>query len=767
MQPEQTIPADRDLADATRETVMRYHLSWKHRDIDAVMALYHPEVEYNDFFQNRRMRLADLREYVEATMPKGPDESLEHTDRIRFDGDTAFIQYRLRVTLSGRLASFRASEAITVRDGLIWRINEYASLVHESGGGAQAGGDGRPPASRLGLSAKQLSLLARDLEHYFQQAQPYLDPDLDLTQVANATGYTRNQISYLLNQVLGLSFYQYVNQTRLQHLLGQLSGELPGRVDELAFAAGFNSLSAFYRCFRQHTGQSPREYLKRLSSRRGDFPADPRARQAHGIFLLSPHSPFPLAMEPSMSAWRHLSLWMNQLDDPLEARPSLEESLEVDVAIVGAGYTGLWTAYYLKRRAPQLRVAIVEAETAGFGASGRNGGWLMGNLLGEDGLLAGLPPERRRAGYDLLHGIPDEVARVLQEEGIDCDYRKGGVLYCAARYPEQERRLRAYLHDLYAEGLDESDYRWLTPQELDQQLRIPGSYGAIHSPHCATIQPARLARGLARAVERLGVRLFEKSRVLHWQRGLLRTERGELRAEWIVPAVEGYAASLPPLGHYQLPVQSLLVATEPLPSSVWAEIGLERGQAFSEFSRQVTYGQRTADDRLAFGARGGYRFGGKLRSDFSLDDEEVGLRRYLFGELFPLLKDARISHTWGGNLGMARRFRPHMLLDRASGIALSGGYGGEGVGASNLGGRTLAALILGEDSELLRQPWVLGERPLDSLARWEPEPCRWLGYNAIIRSFVHEDRVLADPHSAPWRRSLAQTLAAGMESLMR
>ena len=97
-----------------------------------------------------------------------------------------------------------------------------------------------------------------------------------------------------------------------------------------------------------------------------------------------------------MSAWRHLSLWMNQLDDPLEARPSLEESLEVDVAIVGAGYTGLWTAYYLKRRAPQLRVAIVEAETAGFGASGRNGGWLMGNLLGEDGLLAGLPPERRR-----------------------------------------------------------------------------------------------------------------------------------------------------------------------------------------------------------------------------------------------------------------------------------------------------------------------------------------------------------------------------------
>ncbi len=767
MQPEQSIPADRDLADATRETVMRYHLSWKHRDIDAVMALYHPEVEYNDFFQNRRMRLADLREYVEATMPKGPDESLEHTDRIRFDGDTAFIQYRLRVTLSGRLASFRASEAITVRDGLIWRISEYASLVHESGGGAQAGGDGRPPASRLGLSAKQLSLLARDLEHYFQQAQPYLDPDLDLTQVANATGYTA-QPDFLPAQPGARPELLPVRQpdppatpARPAFRRAARTGRRTGLRRRLQFAVGLLPLlPPAHRPVSARIPEAPVVAPLR-------FPSGPaRTTGAQHLPTLAAF-PFPLAMEPSMSAWRHLSLWMNQLDDPLEARPSLEESLEVDVAIVGAGYTGLWTAYYLKRRAPQLRVAIVEAETAGFGASGRNGGWLMGNLLGEDGLLAGLPPERRRAGYDLLHGIPDEVARVLQEEGIDCDYRKGGVLYCAARYLEQERRLRAYLHDLYAEGLDESDYRWLTPQELDQQLRIPGSYRAIHSPHCATIQPARLARGLARAVERLGVRLFEKSRVLHWQRGLLRTERGELRAEWIVPAVEGYAASLPPLGHYQLPVQSLLVATEPLPSSVWAEIGLERGQAFSEFSRQVTYGQRTADDRLAFGARGGYRFGGKLRSDFSLDDEEVGLRRYLFGELFPLLKDARISHTWGGNLGMARRFRPHMLLDRASGIALSGGYGGEGVGASNLGGRTLAALILGEDSELLRQPWVLGERPLDSLARWEPEPCRWLGYNAIIRSFVHEDRVLADPHSAPWRRSLAQTLAAGMESLMR
>ncbi|MGH8354198.1 MAG: NAD(P)/FAD-dependent oxidoreductase, partial [Pseudomonas sp.] len=372
-----------------------------------------------------------------------------------------------------------------------------------------------------------------------------------------------------------------------------------------------------------------------------------------------------------MPTWRNLSLWMEQLDETLAPRPTLSGALEVDVAIVGAGYTGLWTAYYLKRHSPALKIAILEAETAGFGASGRNGGWLMGNLLGEHRLLAGLPLEQRRRSYDLLHGIPDEVASVLQREGLACDYRKGGVLYCAARYPEQERRLRHWLETLYGEGLDERDYRWLGPAELSQQLRIAGPLGAIHNPHCATLQPAKLVRGLARAVERLGVQLCERSRVTHWQPGLLRTAQGEVRARWLVPAVEGYAAALPPLGRYQLPVQSLLVATEPLPQSVWDEIGLSQGQAFSEFSRQITYGQRSTDDRLVFGARGGYRFGGRLRQDFRLTAEEVGLRRYLFGELFPQLKDVRLSHGWGGYLGMARGFHPHMLIDRQHGIALS------------------------------------------------------------------------------------------------
>jgi glycine/D-amino acid oxidase-like deaminating enzyme len=465
-----------------------------------------------------------------------------------------------------------------------------------------------------------------------------------------------------------------------------------------------------------------------------------------------------------MAATQHISLWMEQLGDSLTPRPALQGDIEADVAIVGAGFTGLWTAYYLKQQAPDLNIVVLEAEIAGFGASGRNGGWLIGEVLGEDRLLAGVEPAARTQSRALLHDSPDEVGRVIAREGIDCHYRKGGVLYCAARYPEQEVRLRQQLAAWREHGHGEADYRWLEVAALNQQLRLATPYGAVYSPHVATIQPARLVRGLAECVERMGVKLYEHSRVSALQPGQLRTAQGRVRARWLVPAVEGYAATLSPLSRYQLPVQSLIIATEPLSDALWEEIGLRHGEAFSENSRQVSYGQRTRDNRLVFGARGGYRFGGQLRQDFTLSAEEIALRRQLMVELFPMLQQARISHGWGGNLGVARRFQPHMLCDAAQGMAWAGGYGGEGVGASNLGGRTLADLILGRDTLLTRQPWV---RQPGSLSRWEPEPLRWLGYNAIIRSFGWEDRTLNNPASPAWKRQLALRLADFMESRMQ
>lgn len=264
---DETCPCDDERATAsTRAIIQHYHKSWKQRDIDAVMALYHPDIEYNDFFQNRTLRLEELRSYVLATMAGRPDERLEHVDRIRVDGDTAFIQYSTTIQGGDGLVSFRSSEAITVRDSRVWRVNEYASLIR-----------GEQPTStptagsamgKLGLSARQLGALAQDLQTYFHQRHPFLDPDLSLSQVAEATGYSRNQISYLLNQILGQSFYRYVNQARLEYLMARLGkmDDVPS-VDDLAAEAGFNSLSAFYNSFRRHTGMTPRAYLRELSLR--------------------------------------------------------------------------------------------------------------------------------------------------------------------------------------------------------------------------------------------------------------------------------------------------------------------------------------------------------------------------------------------------------------------------------------------------------------------------------------------------------------------
>ncbi|MDH4562823.1 nuclear transport factor 2 family protein [Pseudomonas sp. BN411] len=247
---------------ATHAVVMNYHRAWRSRDIDALLALLDPQVEYNDFFQGRQIPLAELRDYLLSSMPAADDETQIYTDRLRVDGDTAFIQYQVTLRGSQGLASFRACEALRVRNGRVVQVDEHATLVRQTNALSTVTTT-RGPVSRLGLSARQLGQLAKDLQQYFEQRQPYLNADLDMSQVATATGYTRNQISFFLNQVLGCSFYQHINRLRLHCLLSQLADvSSTQRVDELAKAAGFRSLSTFYRCFREETGLSPRAYLE-------------------------------------------------------------------------------------------------------------------------------------------------------------------------------------------------------------------------------------------------------------------------------------------------------------------------------------------------------------------------------------------------------------------------------------------------------------------------------------------------------------------------
>jgi glycine/D-amino acid oxidase-like deaminating enzyme len=426
--------------------------------------------------------------------------------------------------------------------------------------------------------------------------------------------------------------------------------------------------------------------------------------------------------------YRSRSLWLDRLeDDPLTPRPALPGPLEVDVAVVGAGYTGLWTAYYLRRADPGLRVAVLEREVAGFGASGRNGGWCSAFVAMDREQLA------RRAGRDatialqqeMFHTV-DEVGRAVEHEGIDCHYVKAGALELATS-PVQLARLEAGVSHARRWGMDEADRRLLGPAEAAERVGAAGLLGAAFTPHCAAVDPARLARGLAGVVERLGVPIYESTPVTSIRPGRVETARGPVKAQVVVRATEGWTATLPGTHRSVIPLYSLMIATEPLPAAVWDQLGWSGGETVAAGGHLFTYAQRTRDGRIAFGGRGApYHFGSRIRPDFDRDQRVHTRLQATLGQLLPQAAGARITHRWGGPLGISRDWTASVGLDRSTGLAWAGGYVGDGVAAANLAGRTLADLIGGHDTDLTRLPWVAHRsRP------WEPEPLRWLGINAV------------------------------------
>jgi glycine/D-amino acid oxidase-like deaminating enzyme len=442
------------------------------------------------------------------------------------------------------------------------------------------------------------------------------------------------------------------------------------------------------------------------------------------------------------SSYGDLSLWWDDPGEPVAARAPLPGDLDVDVAVVGAGFTGLWTAYSLAAADPALRVAVIEAEVAGFGASGRNGGWCSAlfptsheKLAAEYGAAAA--HALRRAMQDTV----DEVGRVAAAEGIDCHYAKGGTVV-AARGPAQEARARARVASARRAGIGEADLRWLDATEATELLGAEGVGGATFTPHCAALHPARLARGLAAAVERRGVSVFEQTRALSIEEGrdrrrpAVRTTRGMLRADVVVRATEGWTPGLAGERRTLAPIYSLMVATAPLGDAFWERAGLADRQTFSDHRHLIVYGQRTADGRIAFGGRGApYHFASAVRPSF---DRAPSVHRALartLAEFFPSLAGVEITHSWGGALGVPRDWCPSVGLDRRTGLAWAGGYVGDGVSTTNLAGRTLADLVTGADSDLVRLPWVDHRSP-----KWEPEPLRWLGVNAARWATAAADR---------------------------
>jgi glycine/D-amino acid oxidase-like deaminating enzyme len=418
------------------------------------------------------------------------------------------------------------------------------------------------------------------------------------------------------------------------------------------------------------------------------------------------------------------------------SRPQLPGDIDADVVVIGAGFTGLWCAYYLKDLDPNLSIAVVEQRHVGFGASGRNGGWCHAEYpLGHGQLIKDHGHDAALRHMRSLFVSVDDVGRIAADEGIDCDYAKGGVL-TVARNKLQASYARDEVAEAESFGLGPHDIRLLEAEEAREMLNATDVVGGVWHAHGAAIHPGKLVHGLAHVVEQLGVTIYEDTEVVELSEGAVRTARGAVNAPMVVVATEGYTSQLPRNARRIVPLYSLMIATEPLPEEVWRDIGLTERQTFSDYRNLIIYGLRTADGRLAFGGRGApYHWGSSIEDGFDINDRVHSELVRVLLELFPQLSGYDITHRWGGPLGVPRDWRPSVTVDHTKGIAWAGGYVGDGVNTAHLAGQTLAELINGLDTERTTLPWINHTWP-----RWEPEPFRWIGINAGLALAKSADR---------------------------
>jgi glycine/D-amino acid oxidase-like deaminating enzyme len=433
-----------------------------------------------------------------------------------------------------------------------------------------------------------------------------------------------------------------------------------------------------------------------------------------------------------------VSFWYSSIGLPI-ARPPLEGSTEADVAIVGGGYTGLWTAYYLKKADPALRIVVLEQRFCGYGASGRNGGWLYNGFAGRGVFAQRYGKPRAVAMQQVMNESVDEVLRVCEAEGIDADQVKGGVLEVAYT-PAQVERLDAFVAGEHAFG--EKEVQRLSAAEASARIAVSGALAGSWTPHGARIQPAKLVRGLAEVVERLGVAVYEQTTVteIHRAAGTVParavTDHGTVSAQYVLRCTEGFTANLRGEKRSWLPMNSSMIVTAPLPASFWDSVGWDGRETLGDFAHAYMYAQRTADDRIALGGRGvPYRFGSRTDNDGSTEPKTIDQLTEILTRFFPAAKDVAVDHAWSGVLGVPRDWCSTVTLDRGTGLGWAGGYVGSGVTTANLAARTLRDLLLGETTELTALPWVDHR-----VRRWEPEPFRWIGVHGLYAAYHFADR---------------------------
>jgi glycine/D-amino acid oxidase-like deaminating enzyme len=439
-----------------------------------------------------------------------------------------------------------------------------------------------------------------------------------------------------------------------------------------------------------------------------------------------------------MTDYSQYSFWLETCGDDLSPRPSLARSIDVDVAILGGGYTGLWTAYYLLRGDPRLKVAVLEKEIVGFGASGRNGGWCSSKFPVTPAMLAHrFGVEYARVLMLAMAGAVDEVARICGEENIDADFHKGGIL-TLARGEHHVPLIRSSFAAYERLGLGRH-YQLLTAEQACERVAVTNVHGGLFASENASVHPARLVRGLARAVEHRGGTIYERTPVTSFEGGTnprFLTPTGEVRAKvGIVLAGESYLTQLPKLHRVVLPVYSLITLTEPLTEAQWSQIGWSNRESLASCNYTVDYLTRTGDGRILFGSRGApYRFGSKITDDQDRHARTLDRIEKLLLEWFPMLQGIKFTHSWGGPVGMPRDWMPMANFDRSTKIATARGYTGQGVSTTNLTGRILAELISGQRTSLSQLPLAQRRSPV-----WEREPLRWVVVRYMQQAFMRID----------------------------
>jgi glycine/D-amino acid oxidase-like deaminating enzyme len=459
----------------------------------------------------------------------------------------------------------------------------------------------------------------------------------------------------------------------------------------------------------------------------------------------------------SLARYADTSFWLEDAHDALTPRAPLQRSEEVDVAILGAGYTGLWTAYYLLRTNPGLKVAVIEREIAGYGASGRNGGWCSPRFpLSASAMTKRWGPDTARAVLQALQVAVDAIAATAESEKIDACFRPAGTL-TLARGAHQLPALRGMYAAYERIGMADR-YRFLQPDEVAERIRVTDVHGGLYTPDGASIHPGRLVRGLARAVEAHGGTVYEQTAVTEIRSGTnaqLTTEAGSVRArKAIVLAGEAYLTRLPRFHRALLPVYSLICLTEPLTDAQWSQIGWQHGENLASLRNTVVYLTRTPDGRILFGSRGApYAFGSQITDAQDRHAQTLSLIQRMLIAWFPMLAGIRFTHGWGGPVGMPMDWTPAVRFDPASRIAFAGGYTGQGVAMANLAGQMLAGKISGQTTGFESLPFANRRS-----SNWIPEPLRWLIVRYMQGAFLRIDEAAEAQRRAPIDAPLAQFL---------